>query len=843
MSKKTYGIFITLAVLAILSVIVPAQAANWVLGTSGTTYILRSIDMLDNKFGFAVGSQGTILKTTNGGNSWTAVGNLPVDLNIYDVDIIDQNTAWAVGRGSAPSFAGFILKTIDGGNTWSSQTPVGGSVGLNSVFFFDTSTGFAVGIDGTIWQTIDGGTNWVQKNSGTSQFLNSVAGGVISGSVVTRAVWAVGLGGTILRSIQLTPTSDWTTWAAQSAPTTATLFDTTIFASSATHLSLMAVGSGGTILRTTDSGATWSKLTPPVSDALTSIKLAGSQGFIVGYGSVILRTIDSGVSWISISSPTTNIFYGVSVQNFGSYLTSVAVGGNGTVARYEEIPPSQPSSVQKTTPIGDNTPTMLWGTSSDNPGDGFIGTGIAKYEFQMDNLSFVNANLFTTVNIQSAQADGSHTFAVRAVDAAGNAGSLNILTYNIDTTAPVVGAVAPITATVGVAKTFSATFSDAVGVTNCWFYVNDSLQGSMSLNGATSGSASKSHTFSSAGSYSVKVGCTDGNYDGWSIPVTVVVSAAAAADTTAPDTTINSKPSLSTVSTSATFGFSANESATFECKLDTGIFVVCTSPKIYDGLSVGSHTFQARAIDIALNVDATPDSYTWTITGGAPADTTAPYVSSISPTTAIATYSQSFTVSYSDSVGVTSCNLYVDSVDQGPMALAGTTSGSASREYSFLNTTSHTLQARCSDAAGNVGLGSLTTVSVSAAPAVAVDTASPSTPPGLQKISNDADATPIFTWNATSDNVGVTSYWIQIDNGSLIDNGGSTSYTIPGNLANGSHSFKVLAKDAAGNTSPTSSFTFTVNAGAAAVSCPLTMQKAYKSSASKAVFYITADCT
>ncbi|MEK7189471.1 MAG: Ig-like domain-containing protein, partial [Patescibacteria group bacterium] len=129
------------------------------------------------------------------------------------------------------------------------------------------------------------------------------------------------------------------------------------------------------------------------------------------------------------------------------------------------------------------------------------------------------------------------------------------------------------------------------------------------------------------------------------------------------------------------------------------------------------------------------------------------------------------------------------------------------------------------------------------APASPADTTAPSTPPGLQKVSNDADATPTFAWNATSDNIGVTSYLIQIDNGSLIDNGGSTSYTIPSNLANGSHTFKVLAKDATGNTSPTSSFSFTVNASSAAVYCPLTMQKAYKSSASKAVYYITTDCT
>ena len=54
-------------------------------------------------------------------------------------------------------------------------------------------------------------------------------------------------------------------------------------------------------------------------------------------------------------------------------------------------------------------------------------------------------------------------------------------------------------------------------------------------------------------------------------------------------------------------------SLTFECKLDTGSYVACTSPQTYTGLGTGPHTFSVKAKDAAGNVDQTVASHTWTI--------------------------------------------------------------------------------------------------------------------------------------------------------------------------------------------------------------------------------------
>jgi hypothetical protein len=84
-------------------------------------------------------------------------------------------------------------------------------------------------------------------------------------------------------------------------------------------------------------------------------------------------------------------------------------------------------------------------------------------------------------------------------------------------------------------------------------------------------------------------------------------------DTTPPDTIIDSGPSGTVSSTSATFTFSATELSTFQCRLDGAAFAACTSPKSYTNLTNASHTFDVRATDTSNNVDQTPATRTWIV--------------------------------------------------------------------------------------------------------------------------------------------------------------------------------------------------------------------------------------
>ena len=127
------------AILAAICLLGPSPArGEWVEQTTPTTEVLLAVDFVDNMNGYAVGSNGAIIKTTDGGATWTDVQDVAYVNDLTDVDFPENDqVGWATGIN------GTILKTTDGGTTWTPVTvPL---VHYQKADFLSNTTGYAVG--------------------------------------------------------------------------------------------------------------------------------------------------------------------------------------------------------------------------------------------------------------------------------------------------------------------------------------------------------------------------------------------------------------------------------------------------------------------------------------------------------------------------------------------------------------------------------------------------------------------------------------------------------------------------------------------------------------------------
>jgi photosystem II stability/assembly factor-like uncharacterized protein len=133
---------------------------------------------------WAVGHLGTIRKDVNASGTFTTLQTSGTTKALHGVHFLDALQGWSVGD------TGTILKTVNGGTTWSAQTS-GSTQNLRAVYFIDSAIGYAVGFNGTILATINGGTTWAPQISGTTNHLTGLSFSGARG-------YAVGAGGTIL---------------------------------------------------------------------------------------------------------------------------------------------------------------------------------------------------------------------------------------------------------------------------------------------------------------------------------------------------------------------------------------------------------------------------------------------------------------------------------------------------------------------------------------------------------------------------------------------------------------------------------------------------------------------
>ncbi len=173
---------------------------TWTTSYNNVNTLLLAVHFPSPLIGYAVGADasfmaGEMYKTVNGGTTWTAVSHPAPDV-IYDLYFTSNDTGYIVGY----SFSGdFIFKTVNGGASWQTQTPSGNSI-INSIYCRNSDNCWCAGTtNGQISRTTNGGTNWTTcTNSQTNPlydivFVNSTIGYAVGGNGISS--------GTIVRSI------------------------------------------------------------------------------------------------------------------------------------------------------------------------------------------------------------------------------------------------------------------------------------------------------------------------------------------------------------------------------------------------------------------------------------------------------------------------------------------------------------------------------------------------------------------------------------------------------------------------------------------------------------------
>lgn len=225
--------------------------------------------------GFFVGDSSRLAVTTNSGNTWRLLSNLPIDstLSLSDIKFVGSDRGWIVGND------GLILASPNGGGNWLVQSsPTAES--LTEVLFVDELTGWASGLNGTIIHTDDGGNSWHLQSSGSPSDLFGLA------FVSASEGWMVGADGRVIHT-----TNGGQLWQGQSSGVTDDLYGVAFV----DNLRGWAVGQNGTIIATTNGGQSWNRQESNATGLLFAVKFFDAdQGVVTGDNGVALRTLSGG---------------------------------------------------------------------------------------------------------------------------------------------------------------------------------------------------------------------------------------------------------------------------------------------------------------------------------------------------------------------------------------------------------------------------------------------------------------------------------------------------------------------------------------------------------------------
>ena len=312
--------FAALAVLAWLGAAcrspVPAEPRyGWVAGNSADGY-------------------GTILHTTDYGETWVRQGNASTipGAALNSVSAADDENVWAVGDNWADvgQSYGTILRTTDGGQTWTRQ---GGAasvpdVELSGVSAVSSRVAWAVGWEGVILKTTDRGQTWTRQAEG----MFPLGQGMTVSAWDEDVAWVASQDSSTAGPALILHTTDggatWTREGQDSLPAHTGLID--VHAASATVA--WVVGMNYSCFRTTDAGQHWYRALPQAGlDHINGVCALDEQAaWLAADNAWAYFTPDAGDSWVKRRTPGGGAYcpnLGVTALNADTaWMTQTSVG-------------------------------------------------------------------------------------------------------------------------------------------------------------------------------------------------------------------------------------------------------------------------------------------------------------------------------------------------------------------------------------------------------------------------------------------------------------------------------------------------------------------------------------
>lgn len=133
-----------------------------------TTASLRGLSMLSKKAVWASGTDGTVIRTIDGGKNWSVITVPGAEkLDFRGIHAFNSTTALIMSSGPAEKGQARIYRTIDGGKNWKQvfeqKTP---GIFFDAIAFWDSRHGIVlsdpVGGHFVLFVTSDGGETWKQ---------------------------------------------------------------------------------------------------------------------------------------------------------------------------------------------------------------------------------------------------------------------------------------------------------------------------------------------------------------------------------------------------------------------------------------------------------------------------------------------------------------------------------------------------------------------------------------------------------------------------------------------------------------------------------------------------------